>query len=166
MQYQMHRVFCATPLDLEEEREAFHQVLVLFNDQEAMKREVLLVGVSIVPLMSDKRAYQRAVDENIRDSRYYILLWDGGWGPPQRNFESDWKLALECAGNPKSPMQAAVALQKSGEECSQQAVGLRNSDGSDPTEYRSIDEFKAQIWQLLVTWLSTIAAPAAAQAAI
>lgn len=129
MSYRMYRVFCATPLALEEEREAFYDVMAAFNEQRAMPSEILLLAVSLVPVMSDKRAYQRTVEENIRDSSYYILVWDGNWGPPERNFEKDWKLASESA---------------------QEAVMLRKD-----IDYKDLDEFKKMLWSLFERWLIT-----------
>ena len=74
MPYAMHRIFCATPGDLEEERLAFYKVMGDFNEAHAMPRGVLFVSISIVPYGGDKRVYQGAVSENIRSCRYYIQV--------------------------------------------------------------------------------------------
>ena len=42
MAYVMHRIFCATPGDLEAEHDAFYQVIAEFNEKHAMPRGVLL----------------------------------------------------------------------------------------------------------------------------
>src|SRR5690242_16237263 len=100
MAYQMYRVFCATPGDLEEERQAFYEVMAELNSDEAMPRGILFVSVSIVPYMSDKRAVQGAVSENIRACCFYVQVLEDTWGPPQKNFERDYALALKCARDP------------------------------------------------------------------
>jgi hypothetical protein len=132
----MHRVFCATPVEFEDERETFYQVLGEFNEQKAMPQDVLLIAVSIVPqTMPDKRVYQRAIDDNIRQSTYYLLVWNGDWGPPQRNFERDWNLALECVADSQSPMREAVMLRKE-------------------NDYKTLDGFKAALRSRLEQWLA------------
>jgi len=144
MPYRMHRIFCATSLDAEEERLAFYDILAEFNEQEAMPRSVLFVPVSLIPAMSDKRLYQRAVEENIFDSRYYVLVWDGSWGPPQRNLERDWQVALECAADPQSSVLEAVMLSK----------------GSD---FGTSNEFRTALWSRLQNWLTALESPEAQQ---
>src|SRR5690348_4019000 len=112
MPYQMHRVFCATPGDLEEERQAFYEVMAELNQEEAMPRGILLVSLSIVPYVTDKRAFQGAVSENIRSCRYYVQVLEDTWGPPQKNFERDYALALRSVSDPELPMQDAAVFFK------------------------------------------------------
>src|SRR5450759_4106633 len=109
--YQMHRVFCATSWELERERQAFEDVLGEFNEAEAMKRGVLYVPVSLVNIR-DKRPLQYTVDENIHACRHYILALCDNWGPPERNFERDYQLALECRADPSQPMREIAFLLK------------------------------------------------------
>ena len=52
MAFDMHRVFFATPSDLEEEREACHAVAAEVNETLAMPRGVLMVIVSLPPNMA------------------------------------------------------------------------------------------------------------------
>jgi hypothetical protein len=90
MPYDMHRVFLATPFELDDERSAMHDAISEFNQEQAMARNVLFVTVSLPPNMADKRAYQPVLLENIRAARYYVQLIEDSWGPPQRNFERDF----------------------------------------------------------------------------
>lgn len=108
----MHRIFCATPGDLEEERLAFYKVMGEFNEAEAMPLGILFVSISIVPHMIDKRPYQAVVGENIRSCRHYIQVLEDTWGPPQRNFERDYALASQCVGDPSLPMHEVAVLFK------------------------------------------------------
>src|SRR5215475_3739834 len=121
LMYHMHRIYCATPWELEEERGTFYAAVGEFNATHAMPRGILYVPVSLgsVP---DKRPYQYAVTDNIRACRHYIQVLDALppdqppnaiWGPPQRNFESDLRLALACSADPALPMcEVAVLLKK------------------------------------------------------
>ena len=150
--YRMHRIFCATPWELEGERRAFYDVLGEFNEAEAMKRGVLYVPVSLLNVR-DKRPLQYAVDENIRDCRHYILALCDGWGPPERNFERDYRLALECSADPSLPMrEIALLLQKP-------LPGHSSPSGlpAARAEFSTIDEFKQQVRRLFAEWIETAA---------
>lgn len=142
----MHRVFCATPLDMEEERSAFEEAIGEFNEQRAMAREVLFVPVSLIPNMTDKRAFQRVVRENIEACRYYIQVLGNDWGPPERNFEGDYALAVELAGKEGSTMKAAVVL------CRRAGAGLAAG-----REFEGRGELKAIVEELLGEWLESVA---------
>src|SRR6266498_3230697 len=112
MAYDMHRIFCATSFDLEDERTAFHTVMSEFNEFKAMPRGILMVSVSLVPQLIDKRSYQSAINDNIKACRYYIQVLEDCWGPPQRNMERDYALASKFISDPESKMQEAVLLFK------------------------------------------------------
>jgi hypothetical protein len=112
--YQMHRIFCATPWELEAERMRFHEILGRFNETDAMPKGVLFVPVTLAGIR-DKRPLQYTIDENIRQCRHYLLVLSdevGGWGPTERNFRHDYSLALECAADAAEPMQSAAILTK------------------------------------------------------
>src|SRR4051794_13106588 len=102
--FRMQRVFCATAWELEAERRALYDVIGAFNEAEAMLRGLLYVPVSLTAFR-DKRPLQFTVDENIRDAAHYILAITGDWGPPERNFERDYALALHSQSDPALPMQ-------------------------------------------------------------
>src|ERR1035438_2083660 len=109
MTYALHRVFCSTPGDLEPERQAFHDVIGEVNEAEGMPRNVLFVPVSIVPLMVNKLFFQPAVDANVRECKFFVQVLQHTWGPPERNFESDYNLACRLKADPGSSMDG-VAL--------------------------------------------------------
>lgn len=150
--YQMHRVFCATPWELERERQAFDDVLGEFNEAEAMRRGVLYVPVSLGHIR-DKRPLQYTVDENIRASRHYILALRDDWGPPERNFEGDYQLALECSADPSLPMREIAFLLK------KPLPGHSSPPGFPPAsaEFLTIDEFKRQVRRLFAEWIEAAA---------
>ena len=148
--YQLHRVFCATPWELEGERRAFQDVLGEVNETEAMKRGVLLVPVTLAG-MRDKRPLQFTVDENIRDCSYYILALADGWGPPERHFERDYRLALACLADPTLPMRATAFLWQKPAGGGAVPASLPSPDG----EFSSGDEFTAHVRALLSAWAST-----------
>src|SRR5260370_41816796 len=113
MPYEMHRIFCATPGDLEQERQAFYSVMGEFNANHAMKRNILFVSVSLPPQLSDKRGYQAVISENIRACRHYIQVLEDTWGPPQLNYEREFALAKKCIEDSSLPMTEVAVLFKS-----------------------------------------------------
>jgi hypothetical protein len=147
--YQLQRVFLATPWELEAERLAFHDVIGEVNERDAMKRGVLYVPVTLFNIR-DKRAYQYVVDENVRDSTYYVLAASDGWGPPERHFEHDYKLALACRQDPALPMRDTAFLRRKPAPDS-----LVPDELPGPThEFTTTDEFKVHTRALLTEWLT------------
>jgi hypothetical protein len=164
----MHRIFCATPGDVEEERTAFYRVMGKFNEAEAMPRGILLVSLALPASTADKRPYQAALAENIRSCRYYIQLLEETWGPPERNFERDYALALRSMEDPEMPMQDVAVMFKKPlvphqvdpriEELKRQL----DSDGRRPVmAFDTIPEFERQLYGLLNQWLACLVPVAA-----
>ena len=147
--YQMHRVFCATSWELEGERRAFHDVLADVNAADAMKIGRLYVPVTLTNIR-DKRPLQYAVEENIRDCSHYLLVLTDGWGPPERHFERDYRLALKCAADPALPMRSTAFLWQPPPDGSAAPAGLPPATG----EFTTVDEFKTHVRALLVEWLT------------
>ena len=77
-----------------------------------MPRGLLLVSLALPGTTVDKRPYQAAVGENIRSCRYYVQILEDTWGPPERNFERDYTLALRCLDDPAMPMQDVAVFFK------------------------------------------------------
>jgi hypothetical protein len=151
MPYAMHRIFCSTPGDLEPEREAFYEVVGEFNESEAMPRNILFVALSIVPRVTYKPVYQDAIDENVRSCAFFVQLFGGTWGPPERNFEQDYQLAAKCEASADLPMKGIAVFLKEG--AAEQSI-----NGSAPRySYRDLDEFKQRLRETLSAWLPLIA---------
>lgn len=147
---------------------AFYKVMAKFNEAEAMPRGILLVSLALPASTADKRPYQAAMAENIRSCGYYIQLLEETWGPPERNFERDYALALRCLEDPEMPMQEVAVMFKKPlvphqmdpriEELKQKL----ERDGSRPLlEFDTIPEFERQLYELLSTWLARLTPVAA-----
>ena len=147
--YRMHRVFCATAWELEGERRAFHDVIGEVNAADAMKRGLLYVPVTLLNVR-DKRPVQYAVEENIRACHYYMLALGDGWGPPERLFERDYRLALACRTDPAFPMRETAFLWQTPPGGGVAPAGLPT-----PTAvFSRTDEFKTHVRALLSEWLA------------
>jgi hypothetical protein len=155
--YRMHRIFFATPWELELERLRFHNVLGAFNETSAMPRGILFIPVTLLNVR-DKRPVQYEVDDNIRHCRHYILALSEDWGPVERNFKNDYHLALQCAADPALPTQSVAILAK------RQASGdpLDASIPSPAATFSTPAEFDVCVNQLLSSYLESLAPEAAA----
>jgi len=149
--YQMHRVFCATPWGMEAERIAFYDIIGRFNEALAMARGILFVPVSLLNTQ-DKRRLQYDIDENIRQCRYFILLLEDSWGPPERNFQRDYRLALQLLEAPDQPMEAVVWMQKNQPGIPKPLDGMPSPDGV----FGTAPEFDVLLTGMLSAWLDEI----------
>ncbi|HEY3824387.1 MAG TPA: hypothetical protein VGL82_07495 [Bryobacteraceae bacterium] len=153
MAFEMYRVFCATPVDLEDERQAFYQVVGQLNEQVAMPRGILLVPVSLLPHMTDKRAFQLAVDQNVRDCKFYLQVLQNSWGPPERNFKRDYNTASQYAA--RSILFKAL----NGGEIEPKISDLKRESGG--AEFTDPEDFRRQVHSLLSNWLASLQTSAA-----
>jgi hypothetical protein len=150
--YRMLRVFCATSWELEGERRAFYDLIGHFNATAAMARGVLYVPVSLTNIR-DKRPYQYVVDENIRDSRHFITALTESWGPPERNFREDYRLAVTSSRNDKLPMHGVALLLRNTSDGPPPFAGELESTGISPILFADVPEFNRHVTQLLSAWL-------------
>ena len=65
--YQFHRIFLATPWEMEGERRRFYDLVGDFNEAHSMACGILFTPVTIVNIR-DKRPFQYMIEENIQDS--------------------------------------------------------------------------------------------------
>lgn len=141
---------------MEAERSGFHDVIGFFNETHAMANGVLYVPVSLLNIR-DKRPMQYLVDENIRDSRHYILLLSEDWGPVERNFENDYLFARDCAADPALPMREVALLRRIERSGRPLANGIPEPDAA----FSTMEEFKECVRNLLGRWLVTLNADSA-----
>jgi hypothetical protein len=157
--YQMLRVFCATSWELEEERMAFYDVVGDVNEKETMQFGLLYVPVSL-GATSDKRPMQYTVNENIRAVRHYILAIDEDWGPKERDFERDYRLAVQCIADPDLPMSQTRILLRTRPDGTPLPFGATlEAAGFSKIDYTTVDDFKRIVRGLLCEWLPGDVAP-------
>jgi hypothetical protein len=132
------------------ERRAFYDVIGEFNESEAMKGGVIYVPLSLVN-MRDKRPYQFVVEENIRTCRHFILVCGGEWGPPERNFNPDYRCALQAGADPSLPMRDVAYLSFKNPEPPAQSGGSLPASNA---VFSTTAEFKERLRGLLSTWLA------------
>ena len=120
--FRMHRIFCATPWDLEEERLLFHDIVGRVNETKGNSKGVLMVPITL-SAASDKRPLAYILKQNILECTWFIALVEEDWGPKERNFQKEYEFALECKSNPALPMQEVITLSHR---------GLLHRDDADP----------------------------------
>src|SRR5258708_5538930 len=133
-------IFCAAPGDLEAERAAFYRAVAQVNENAGIGLHLLFAPLSIVPAITDKSRFQAAVDDNIRLCSYYILALNDTWGPPLKNFEQDYRLAVECRDDASLPMKEVAVLLKN-PAAGRALLGedrARCIEYADPIGFRSI----------------------------
>jgi|SRR5882672_10303393 len=161
MSYRLLRVFCSTPGDLEDERQAFHDVMGELNESDGMPKGVLLVPISIVPKMANKTFFQGVVDENVRACRFFVQVLHNNWGPPAKNFEREYNLAWQLKADPASLMEDVALFFKvaDGVEVEPVILQLRSSaqqQDCSTHEFASLEEYKQQLRAQLSAWLRAV----------
>jgi hypothetical protein len=156
-------VFLGAPEGLEEERQAFHDVVGEVNEAEGLKQ-----GILFVPLFVSRKLHeQQVIDSNIRSSTYYILALDDHLGPRGRSFQHDLNVASECCADPALPMREVVVLLKqpgkdSFWEPAVAAFRARPAGAGEPRrlEFADAVQFRLVVRELLSQWLREPAAAA------
>jgi hypothetical protein len=161
--YQIQRVFFASPIEMQAELHAFHQVAGRINESLAMPAGVLLAPACLTAQMADKRFFQPVIDSNIREASLCVFVLQDSWGPPERNFESDYRLAQACIADPASPLRSIAVLFDHPASAREAAVS-----GIDGQEFASLDEFRERSAGILTAFFeslreSPVKAAAAAQ---
>jgi hypothetical protein len=108
--FDMYRVFISTPGDLQREQDACRDAISEINENEAMPKKVLLVSVGLREAGQIEGA-RSAVAENVRQSTYYIQVFEDDWGP-KNLFRKMFHLAVECRDDGSMPMRDVVVCLK------------------------------------------------------
>ncbi len=149
----MNRVFCATSWELEGERRAFYDVVSEFNQATGLARELLYVPVSLTNVR-DKRPLQYTIEENVRESFAYVLVLTDGWGPAERNFERDFRLALECQRDPALPMRHVALLWQRPPDHPPFLADVEQR-GVSPVPFDDTAGFRREALRLLSEWVES-----------
>src|ERR1700736_234246 len=108
--FDMYRVFISTPGDLAREQDTCREAIGEINAKEAMPRKILLVSVG---LREDGQieSFRSAVAENVRQSTYFLQVFQDDWGP-KNLFRKLLYLAAECRDDTGMPMREVIVCLK------------------------------------------------------
>jgi hypothetical protein len=163
MAYTMHRIFCSTPGELEAERRAFDDVVGEVNEADAMPKGILFVPLSIMPYIVNKLPYQPMVDANVRACRFFVQVLHHTWGPPTRNFESEYQLACLLMADPAEALDGIAVFFKAADSLQivepgilQLKSSLQSQQHPQAFEYAGLDDYKLQLRAQLSDWLRSV----------
>jgi hypothetical protein len=159
--FDMHQVFLSAPGDLERERDTCRNAIGEVNDSQAMPAKILLVTVGLTsdgPIVD----HRSAVAENIRNSAYFIQVFEDEWGP-KNLFRKMFYLAAECRDDPAFPMQEVVVFLKAApRESDPEILAFRKELEELPHmrvfHFDKPDSLKAQLLAVCSDWVRTILA--------
>lgn len=162
--YRLQQIFCATAWELEGERRAFYDLIGEVNESDCMRHGVLYLPVSLTNVQ-DKRPLQYTVEENIRACSYYVLALAGDWGPKERDFERDYRLALACREDASLPMrETAILLRARPDGSADPFAAELTAAGFPPISFSDTAEFIDAVRGLLKRWVAAEAAGSTAGA--
>ncbi len=114
-----YRVFIASPGGLQDERKAFREALITFNDVHAIQKNAVFLPVGWEDTPGGMGRAQSLINEQIRICDYFVLvLWDRWGTPPSKDgkfssgTEEEFYVAEECVKSDKYPMRNIAILFK------------------------------------------------------
>ena len=157
--FDMHRVFLSAPGDLSADREAVRSAIAKVNQDLAMPERILLVAVGL-PDDDQIVGYRAAVAQNIRESAYFVQIFQDDWGP-KNLFRKMFYLALECRDDAALPMSEAIILLKDAPHESEPEVLAFRKELEDHADvrifrYRKPEELAAQLAPVFEAWVQAI----------
>jgi hypothetical protein len=164
--FDMHQVFLSAPGDLEPERDICRSAIGEVNASHAMPSQVLLVTVG---LTNDSQIvdYRSAVAENIRQSAYFVQVFEDDWGP-KNLFRKMFSLAADCRDDPAFAMRELVVFLKAApRETDPQILAFRQelAERQDVRVFHfdGAESLKAQLQDVCGEWVRWILANPAVQ---
>jgi len=167
------RVFIASPSGLADERKAFREVILDYNEAEAIPRGVLFQPIGWEDTLGAVGRPQSIINEDVRASDYFILLlWDR-WGslpdttcsPYTSGTEEEYHIAMECYNSKEFSMRQVVMMFKSvdarqlsdpGQQL-QKVLEFRKTVETEKSHlfhsFDTIDSFEKLLRKHLAAWL-------------
>ncbi len=120
----MYRVFIASPGGLPDEREAFRQEMLGYNEAEALQRGIFFYAVGWELTLGGVGRPQSLINLDVEQCDYLLLvLWDRWGSPPQDGVagytsgaEEEYSVAWRCFNDGSKPMRQILVFFKAPEE--------------------------------------------------
>ena len=115
------KVFIASPSGLSDERRTFRDEIKQYNESDAIPRGVFFEPVGWEDTLGRVGRPQSIINEDVRESDYFVLLlWDRWGSPPDTKVdqpfssgtEEEYHVALKCHGDGALPMRQLVLMFK------------------------------------------------------
>jgi tetratricopeptide (TPR) repeat protein len=112
-----YRVFISSPPGLEAERQAVHDALVKFNQEQAISHGVLFVPVGWELTPGGATRPQGLINEDVRECDYFLLILCDRWRAKtseavggRKDTEEEFELAVDCLRDKSAPMRQVVVF--------------------------------------------------------
>lgn len=159
--FDMYRVYLSTPGDLAREQDACRAAISEVNASQAMPLKILLVSVG---LREDGQivGFRSAVAENVRDSTYFIQVFEDDWGPNLLHRKMLY-LAAECRDDPSLPMRDVIVCLKNAPHETDPAILAFRKELEDCQDMRvfnfdKCESLKAHLLDICTGWVREIQA--------
>jgi hypothetical protein len=157
--FDMYNVFLSAPGDLEKERDICRGAISEVNASAAMPSKILLVTLGVT---NDAHVaeYRSVVAENIRQSAYFIQVFEDDWGP-KNLFRKMFYLAADCRDDPALPMQElAVFLKAAPRETDAEILAFRKELEERPDvrvfHFDKLESLEPQVAAVCSEWVRAI----------
>jgi hypothetical protein len=158
-QFSIHRVICATPPGLEEERDLFLASLSDFSERVTMPEWVLFAPASF-PIGFDATRMQAAVKDNIKNAFFFLGIFseNPGEDPIEPVYKRFVQYAIECAADPASPMKSVTVFFRESADAPEEirALRVRLAEQCDVRTYRKLKDLEPQLEDVLARWFAAV----------
>ena len=158
-QFSIHRVVCATPPGMEEERDLFLADLSAFSERVTMPEWVLIAPASF-PTPFHATIFQAAVKENIKSAYFFLGFFSENPGddPTEPVYKRFVQWAIECGADPALPMKWVTVFFKESDDVAEEIRALRGkfADQCDVRTYRNLKELEPQLQDVLAGWFAAV----------
>jgi hypothetical protein len=124
-----------------------------------MPKNILFVALPIVPYIVDQSPFPPVVDANVAVCKLLALVLHDTWGPPGRNFQSEYRLACRLKADPAEAMEGIAVFFKVADGAQIEA-GILRLKSSLPSqqycqsyEFACLDQHQQQLRAPLSDWL-------------
>ncbi|MET0396695.1 MAG: DUF4062 domain-containing protein [Longimicrobiaceae bacterium] len=165
------RVFIASPGGLQDERRAFREALLRYNEMDAIDRGFIFLPVGWEDTLGGVGRPQHIINKDLRACDFFVLVLHDRWGsPPDREgkyssgVEEEFQVALACLHD-DMPMQEIIVFFKAvdakqlsdpGEQLQGVLMFKKTLEGSKEHLYHNFDEprlFEHLLLRHLAGWV-------------
>ncbi|HEY3740763.1 MAG TPA: hypothetical protein VGL53_13015 [Bryobacteraceae bacterium] len=155
----MHRVYISAPGDLSAEQQLCRTLIGQTNEGRAMEHKILLVAVGL-PEEGVIESYRSAVADNIRQCAYHVQVFQDDWGPKNLSRKMFY-LSYDGRADDTMPMrEVLVFLKDAPRETDPAILAFRKELAELPDvrifHFRSQEEMRAQLLEVLAGWVEDI----------
>jgi hypothetical protein len=155
--FQIYRVLCSTPPELEPERVLAEATLTSFGATVTFPQQVLFAGASFRPGFDAVR--HRAVGEsNVRMCDFFLHIFSETW--PGDAFQGFIDLAQVALADPSLPMRRTAVLFKNFAAADEKVRSFRNSlaagGNCDLREFQDPAELERLLREIFASWWESV----------